>query len=460
MQEEIAKDSLQTISEIAISLRSGDTNSEAITTHLLSRIEKYNPSLNAYLTVTPEIAIAQARDADKNFTQGIDRGPLQGVPIAIKDLFATEGIRTTCGSLLFVDWIPDFDATVVTKLKEAGAVILGKTGMHELANGNTSINPHFGAVRNPWARDRDPGGSSGGSAAAVSAGLAYAALGSDTVCSIRQPAHCCGVVGYKPTFGLVSKFGAKPLSWTLDHIGPLTRSVGDSAIILEAIAGYDRNDFYSQFSPKDNRFLPQKINIRGLNLGIMRKFFFEGDSDVIEVVDSALERLQAHGVNIVDLDIPDIESAYDAAMSTLAESGAIYGRLLKDKPDKFSEEQCAEIEWASSITSSVYLDAQYFRQGFTERMEKMMSQCDAFVVPTATLSALPIDNRPEDPNGFSLRNCSIFNLTGQPAISIPCGFTKSGLPVGIMLAGPKFDGQKVISIANAFENCFKIREAV
>ncbi len=455
VKEEIGKDTSQTISELAISLRSGGTSSEIITSQLLSRIEQYNPSLNAYLTVTPEIALTQARNADKNFSNGIDRSPLQGVPIAIKDLFATEGVRTTCGSLLFADWVPDFDATVVTKLKEAGAVILGKTGMHELANGNTSINPHFGAVRNPWDKELDPGGSSGGSAAAVSAGLAYAALGSDTVCSIRQPAHCCGVVGFKPTFGLVSKFGAQPLSWSLDHIGPLTRSVGDSAIMLEAIAGYDSNDFYSQFSAKDSRYLPQKLDLKDLNLGVMRKFFFEGDSEVIRVVDTSLETLRAHGANILDIDIPDIETAYDAAMATLAESSAIYGRLLADEPDKFSDEQRDEIEWASSIKSSEYLEAQYFRLGFIERMEKMLAQCDVFVAPTATLPSLPIDNRPEDPNGFSLRNCSIFNLTGQPAISIPCGFTSSGLPIGLMIAGPRFDDRKVISIANAFEKHLK-----
>jgi aspartyl-tRNA(Asn)/glutamyl-tRNA(Gln) amidotransferase subunit A len=198
----------ETIIEVGKKIRKGDITASALTEIMLDRIEEQNANLNAYITVTVELAREQAKQADSELSKGYDRGPLHGIPIAIKDLFATKGIRTTCGSKLFEDWIPDYDAAVVTRLQEAGAVLLGKTGLHELANGNTSINPHFGPVRNPVANDCDPGGSSGGSASAVAAGLAFAALGTDTACSVRQPAHCCGIVGFKPTFGLVSKRGA------------------------------------------------------------------------------------------------------------------------------------------------------------------------------------------------------------------------------------------------------------
>lgn len=235
----------ETISEVGSRLRSREVTSTALTELMLERIAAHNDKLNAFITVTAELAREQAQQADEELGRGYDRGPLHGIPVAVKDLFATDGIRTTCGSKLFEDWVPNHDATVVARLRKAGTVLLGKTGLHELAYGTTSINPFFGAVGNPWAPDHDPGGSSGGSASAVSAGLAYAALGTDTGCSIRQPAHCCGIVGHKPTFGLVSKAGAFPLVWSMDHVGPLTRSVQDVAYVLKAIAGYDPKDPYS-----------------------------------------------------------------------------------------------------------------------------------------------------------------------------------------------------------------------
>lgn len=442
----------ETIIEVGKKIRKGDITASALTEIMLDRIEEQNANLNAYITVTVELAREQAKQADSELSKGYDRGPLHGIPIAIKDLFATKGIRTTCGSKLFEDWIPDYDAAVVTRLQEAGAVLLGKTGLHELANGNTSINPHFGPVRNPVANDCDPGGSSGGSASAVAAGLAFAALGTDTACSVRQPAHCCGIVGFKPTFGLVSKRGASQLAWTLDHVGPMARNVQDCAIMLDAIAGYDPNDFYSITSETDETYQPTDISLEGLRLGVMRRYFFEGDADVVKIVDRALAALTKKGVVIVDLDIPDVEQVFDAAMKTFAETATVYGEALVAQPEKFSDEFRKKIEWSATVSAREYMNAQAFRMDFTSRMENLLDTCDAFVSPTSTRPALPIENRPLDPEGFGIRNCVIFNFTGQPSISIPCGITATGSPVGLMLSGRKYEDRKVITIANACEN--------
>ena len=442
----------ETIIEVGKKIRMGEITVSALTEMMLDRIEEQNANLNAYITVTVELARKQATQADSELRRGYDRGPLHGIPIAIKDLFATKSIRTTCGSKLFEDWIPDYDAAVVTRLQEAGAVLLGKTGLHELANGNTSINPHFGPVRNPVANDCDPGGSSGGSASAVAAGLAFAALGTDTACSVRQPAHCCGIVGFKPTFGLVSKHGASQLAWTLDHVGPMARNVQDCALMLDAIAGYDPDDFYSTTSGTDETYQPTVISLEGLRLGVMRQYFFEGDADVVKVVDRALAALAEKGVAIVNLDIPDVEQAFDAAIKTFAEAGTVYGEALAAQPEKFSDELRKKIEWSTRVSAREYMNAQAFRMDFTSRMEGLLDTCDAFVSPTSTRPALPIENRPLDPESFGIRNCVIFNFTGQPSVSIPCGTTAAGSPVGLMLSGRKYEDRRVITIASACEN--------
>ena len=441
-----------TIIQAGNKIRRGEITASALTEMMLDRIEEQNSNLNAYVTVTMELAREQAKQADSELRKGYDRGPLHGIPIAIKDLFATEGIRTTSGSKLFENWIPDRDATVVTRLQEAGAVLLGKTGLHELANGNTSINPHFGAVHNPVSIGCDPGGSSGGSASAVAAGLAFAALGTDTACSVRQPAHCCGVVGFKPTFGLVSKHGASQLAWTLDHVGPIARNIQDCALMLDAIVGYDPKDFYSITSLTGETYQPAEISLEGLRLGVMRQYFFEGDAEIVRIVDRALTSLVQKGVVIVELEIPDVEQAFDAAMKTFAETAAVYGQALAEQPEKFSNELRDKIEWSATVSADEYLNAQAFRLDFTSRMESLLDNCDVFASPTSTRPALPIENRPPDPENFGIRNCVIFNFTGQPSVSIPCGTTVAGSPVGLMLSGHKYEDRKVIAIANACEN--------
>ena len=342
----------ETISEVGKRLRSGNITSTALTELMLERIEAHNDKLNAFITVTAELAREQARQADEELGRGHDWGPLHGIPVAIKDLFATDGIRTTCGSKLFEDWVPDYDATVVMRLREAGTVLLGKTGLHELACGPTSINPFFGAIANPWAPDHDPGGSSGGSASAVAAGLAYAALGTDTWCSIRQPAHCCGIVGHKPTFGLVSKAGALPCQWSTDHVGPLTRSVQDAATVLNAIAGYDPMDPYSVRATTSGGFDASEGTIEGARVGVVRRFFFEGHSDVIDVVDAALETLSERGAVLVELDIPDIDDAFAAVETTFVEATAVHEQDLRERPQAFSDEVRGALEEWSDMKAT------------------------------------------------------------------------------------------------------------
>lgn len=441
----------ETISRVGKMLRTGDVSSVALTELMLERIETHNTRLNAFITVTADLARKQALQADAELQGGHDRGPLHGIPIAIKDLVATRNIRTTCGSKLFEDWVPDYDATVVTRLADAGAVLLGKTGLHELAYGTDSINSFFGAISNPWALDHDPGGSSGGSASAVSAGLAYMAIGTDTGCSIRQPAHCCGIVGHKPTFGLVSKAGVLPLVRTMDHVGPLTRSVEDAALTLGAIAGYDPADPYSVRTTSPARFDVGDGDLKGVRIGVVRRFFFDGHATVVDVVDAALKTLGELGAELVDLDIPDIDEAYAASRLSFVEATAVHGQDLKDRPQAFSDDVRRKLESSLDTKATEYADAQYFRRGFTARMEHLMSACDVLAVPTSTIAASVIADRPGDYAWLSSKNCVIFDFTGQPAISIPCGFTENGLPVGLMIAGQRFDDEKVLRIAHTIE---------
>lgn len=441
-----------TVAEAGTALRSGAISSLALTELMLGRIASLDGVLNAFITVTGELAREQARRADAELREGRARGPLHGIPMAVKDLIATKGIRTTGGSRVYEDWVPDYDATVVCRLAEAGAVMLGKTGLHELAFGSTSINPYFGAIANPWKLDHHPGGSSGGSAAAVAAGLAYAAIGTDTGCSIRQPAQCCGIVGHKPTFGLVSKAGVLPLVSSMDHVGPLTRSVHDAAIVLQAIAGPDSDDPYCvdravpDFSAQLGRPIDESV------IGVPRRFFFEGgDADVSEIVTASLEVFGYLGARLIEIDLPDIERAYRAGDVTFVEIVEANGAAMRKTPEKFSEAFRRRYEHVARSTADDYAQAQRFRQRFIEQVAKVMTGCDLLAMPTSTVAAAPIASQPAHHAVERRKNASIFNFTGQPAISVPCGFTRLGLPVGLMLVGRHFEDATVFQHAAAFE---------
>ena len=440
------------LTDVAALLRTTTLTSVALTELMLARIEQLNPQLNAFITVTPTEALAQARRADAVFAQGQDWGLLHGIPIAVKDLFATQNIRTTSGTKLYANWIPTEDATVIRQLKAAGAVILGKTGLHELAWGSTSINPHYGAIRNPWHTDYHPGGSSGGSAVAVAAGLAYAALGTDTGCSVRQPAHCCGIVGHKPTFGLVSKAGVTPLCWSLDHVGFLARTVRDTAVLQQNLTSFDPNDPYSVRRPADDYTAALEDSLHGLTIGVPHSYFFEGgDPEVAQSILEAITCLEALGAKIVDASLPNLEQVSEAVSITFAEAVAAHETAWRETPEGFSPTLQRQFEQMAKISGAAYAQAQQVRQQFRREVTAIMSQCDLLATPTSTIAAEPIAAEPSPRGGERPKNTRLFNFTGQPSISVPCGFTSSGLPVGIMLTGRLFEDSTVLHVAHAFE---------
>ena len=440
------------IVEAGALLRSGKISAVELTEMMLTRIGDLDGRLNAFMTVTDDLAREQAARADADWKQGRDRGPLHGIPIALKDLFETRGIRTTAGAKFLDGWKPDRDASVVKALAEAGAVCLGKTGMHELAFGTTSDNPHYGAVHNPYKLDHHPGGSSGGSAAAVAAGMAYAALGSDTGCSIRQPAQCCGIVGHKPSFGLVSRTGVVPLVWSLDHVGPMTRTVQDAAMVLQVIAGPDADDPYSAGREPGNLVADLGNPIDGLRLGVPRKYFFEGgSSEVIACVDAALEVFRERGAELVEIEVPDVEQALVSTMALFCEAAVTQADALESGEGGISESLRGSLEAFAKASVKDYVRAQDFKKHFSARMAVLMQDLDALVMPTSTVTAGLIEGSPPEHAKERWKNCGIFDLTGQPAVSIPCGLSEAGLPIGLMICGRLFEDARTLQIANAFE---------
>jgi len=444
------------IAELAPRIAAGEVSPVALTEAALARIEALNPALNAFMTVTADRALAAARTAEAEIAEGRYRGPLHGVPLAVKDLFATEGVRTTGGSKLLADWVPDHDAAVVERLKAAGAVLLGKTGMHELAYGTTSNNALYGPVRNPWDPTCHPGGSSGGSAAAVAAGLAYGALGSDTGASIRQPAACCGIVRLKPSFGRISKFGALPLSWSLDHIGPMTRSVADAALMLQALAGPDPRDPNCADRPVPDYLAGLGTGVAavgGKRIALARGFFFaDCDPEVAAAVTAAARTLEDLGARIEEIELPELDSAYLTGGITIAcEAAAYHAKNLRERPEAFSEELRGSLELGAFYSAVDYLQAQRVRRQVCEAIRSAMAPFDAVLSPTSPVPATPIDDSPPGHSGLRHRNTIPFNLTGLPAISLPCGVTGAGLPIGLQIAGAAFDEAGILAIAQAFE---------
>lgn len=442
-----------TIVDVSRMIRSGEIASVALTELMLARIAAHDGVLNAFVTVTADGALEQAAKADREIAEGMDRGLLHGIPIAIKDLFDTRGVRTTSGMKLHEDRVPDEDATVVERLSRAGAVMLGKTNMHELAFGATSINPFYGPVGNPWRPDHHPGGSSGGSAAAVAAGMAYAAIGTETGCSVRQPAACCGIVGHKPSFGLVSKAGVTPIVWTMDHVGPLTRSVTDAAIMLHVMAGPDARDPYSAGVGDEEYLSGITQSIEGKVIGVPRAYYFEeGDPAVVAIVEQALATFTSLGAKLVEVDIPDVKAAYHAAGTTiLSEAASLWAGDAADHADQFSDEVRGNIEKGMEISAADYVSAQQFRRDFSTMMDGVFDDCDVLAMPTSNITASPIDNTPESLDYFTWRNTATTCFTGEPGISVPCGFTDAGLPVGLMINGRMFDDATVLQVAQAFE---------
>jgi len=442
------------ISELAPRLRRGDVSPVEITRRCLERIEKVNPALNAFITVMGESALAEARRAEAEILRGEWRGGLHGVPVALKDLIDTAGVRTTAASALYKDRVPDCDAEVVQRLRLAGAVIIGKNNLHEFAYGGSSLVSYFGDVHNPWDVGRIAGGSSGGSAAAVVAGMAYAAIGTDTAGSIREPAALCGCVGLKPTYGRVSSRGVIPLSSSLDHVGPLAASVEDAAVVLQAIAGYDAADITSADVPVVDYVSGLREGVKSLRVGVVREYFFdELDAEVAAAVEQALQVLASLGAEMkeVRLDAPT-----DRTLQA-AESYAYHAENVGRSPELYQAETVRRIRSGESVSAAEYIRCRRELEEARRNIGAVFADVDVLVTPTIPMPAPAIADLKADPDALRpaelrlLRNTRPFNVWGLPAISVSCGFTESGLPIGLQIAGAHWREDLVLRVAGAYE---------
>jgi aspartyl-tRNA(Asn)/glutamyl-tRNA(Gln) amidotransferase subunit A len=445
---------LTSIVETSDLLRKGKLSPVELTKNCLAQIEKLNPTLNAFITVTAELALTQARAAEAEILRGRWRGPLHGVPLAVKDLIDTAGIRTTAASAVFKDRVPAEDADVVRRLKNAGAVLLGKQNLHECAYGGSSMISYYGEVHNPWDPARVAGGSSGGSAASVAAGLGYGAIGTDTAGSVREPAALCGIVGLKPTYGRVSVRGVIPLSLSLDHIGPITRTVADAAATLQAIAGYDEKDGNSVDMPVPNYLASLGEQLRPLRIGVPRKFFFENlDPAVASAVEEALGVLSALGGNVSEL---DIGVPTDRTLQA-AESYANHAEFVGRSPELYQPETLRRIRTGEDISAGEVEQRRRELEQIRSEVHKVFEGVDVLVTPTTPVPAAAIEELKQDPDLLRphelllLRNTRPVNVWGLPAISIPCGFTTAGLPIGLQIIGSQWREDRVLRLAYAYE---------
>jgi aspartyl-tRNA(Asn)/glutamyl-tRNA(Gln) amidotransferase subunit A len=423
-----------------------------LTSACLARIDRFNPALNAFITILGESALEQARIAESEVTKGNWRGPLHGIPIALKDLFDTAGVRTTAGSGVFKDRVPSEDAKVVRRLKAAGAVLVGKTNMQEFAFGGTSIVSYFGAVHNPWEPGHIAGGSSGGSAVALASEFCYGALGSDTAGSVRLPASHCGIVGLKPTYGLVSIRGVIPLSWSLDHVGPMARTVADTALLLQVIAGYDEKDTTSERMnvPDYSQALGTKVS--SLRIGTPREFFFANLDPEIEAVTkealSVLGKLTA-GIRDVSLQANTMETLRDVVRA--AEAYAYHREYVTKTPELYQPLTLKRIRAGADVTTPAYIQGRRDLAQVRRTAAKFIEGVDVLVTPTLPIPPAAISDPHADDILPAVRNTSPFDVNGWPAISLPCGFTSQGLPIGLQIIGPHGGESVVFQLAHAYE---------
>jgi aspartyl-tRNA(Asn)/glutamyl-tRNA(Gln) amidotransferase subunit A len=446
---------LLSLSDVSALVRTRKISPAELTRACLARIERLNPRLNAFITVTASQAVAEAKIAEAEIMKGAWRGALHGVPVALKDLIDTAGVRTTAASAIFAERIPKEDAEVVRRLRSAGAVMLGKLNMHEFAYGDSSAPSHFGAVRNPWSLERVPGGSSGGSAAAVAAGLCYAALGSDTGGSIRQPAAYCSIVGLKPTYGLVSTRGVVPLSWSLDHIGPMCRTVADAALVLQPIAGYDALDTNSLAATPPDYSAALRQNVSGIRLGIPRTVFYENlDPEIEQAVKEGLRVLTRLTGSVSDVVLPP----YKTLPVVGAEAYAFHAPYFTKTPDRYQPMTRRRLEAGSRVTAAAYIEGRRELDRLRRAVVSVFGSVDLLVTPTTPTLPTTVAEALNDPGtppaggvAPSLRNTQPFDIYGLPCISVPCGFSRTGLPVGLSISGPPLAERDVLALAQAYE---------
>ena len=480
-----------TIAKAAPLIQTGQISPVELTKALLARIERLNPLLNAYITVTASLALAQAKEAEAEIQQGNYRGPLHGIPVAIKDLVATAGVLTTGGTGALSDWIPKEDATVWRRLREAGAILLGKLGLDEVATGFTNLNPFYGVTRNPWDTTRITGGSSGGSGAAVASHLCLAAIGSDTAGSIRVPSALCGIAGLKPTFGRVSTRGALYLSWTRDHLGPMAKTVEDAALLLNVISGYDPLNPLSTPAPEEEFTAHLRAGLHGLHIAVPSNYFWEFevsypeegsearpglDPEVASAVRSAIDVLQSLGATISEVTIEGIEKLQDATTASdfHVESAFFVEELPPERRARFSERYRDAISRGLEATAANYLRSLQTTHLTQVALESALEGYDAFVLPTTPMVAPAIEvvaaaasraaeaaaaarerGDPSPPMGGPTahigRYTGPFNRSGQPALTVPCGSSSEGLPMGLMIVGKRFADGAVLRIGHAYQ---------
>jgi aspartyl-tRNA(Asn)/glutamyl-tRNA(Gln) amidotransferase subunit A len=467
-----------TLNEASDKLRRRECSSTEITEAVFQRIAATEDKVHAYLTLARDTAMEQARQADESLKQDQSASPLLGIPIAVKDNFLTHGIRTTCASKILGDFMPPYDATTVTKLRSAGAVIVGKTNLDEFAMGSSAENSAFFPTRNPWNLERIPGGSSGGSAAAVAADQCLAALGTDTGGSIRQPAACCGVVGLKPTYGRVSRYGIIAFASSMDQVGPMTKDVRDSALLLQAIAGHDSADSTSAHQAAPNYADALTGSVKGLRVGVPKEYFVSGmQPEVEQAVRNAIGELAKNGARIAEISLPHTEYAVAVyyivataeASSNLARyDGMRFGHRAEAKDlaetyrvsrkEGFGAEVKRRIMLGTYVLSAGYYDAYYLK---AQRVRTLIKQdfdaafktCDVILTPTAPTTAFKIGEKIQDPLQMYLSDIFTIsiNLAGLPALSLPCGFDGAGMPIGLQIIGKHFDESTVLRTAHAYE---------
>jgi aspartyl-tRNA(Asn)/glutamyl-tRNA(Gln) amidotransferase subunit A len=440
---------------LAHALRTRQISSREMIEDSLRKIQHLDPKLNAFITVTGDAALALAQKRDDELARGIDRGPLHGIPIALKDLIRTKGVRTTAGSKIFADYIPTRDAAIAAQLTDAGAVSIGKTGLHELAYGITSNNPHFGAIHNPWDLERISGGSSGGSAVAVAAGMVPMAVGTDTGGSIRVPASFCGVVGLKPTFGRVSVRGVLPLGFSQDHVGPMTRTVRDAAIAFQSMS-----DDPTGYVPGED------VDPNGLRIGYPTNFFMDRvDAEVEAAIRSAFLAIARRKAKIVEIAVPDMEALRSAAATCLLVEAASALRPYLDRRADFGADVLALLDQGKAIPGIDYIEAQRTRRRIGRQFARLFEQVDCIFTPTTPITApkigqttVEVKGVTEDVRAAVTRFTRGMNALGLPAISIPCGFSRSGLPIGLQIIAAARQEDLLLHVSAAMEDTLSLTE--
>lgn len=435
-----------TIAEAGRALRSRRVSSVELTRECLRQIEKVNPILNAFITVTADAALERAAELDRELANGVDRGPLHGIPIAHKDLMWTRGVRTTSGSKIFADFVPDRDAAVVKALARAGAVMVGKAGLHELAYGITSDNPHFGTIRNPRHPEHSPGGSSGGSAVAVATGMAFMATGTDTGGSIRVPASFCGVAGLKPTYGLIDRDGVQPLGLSLDHVGPLARTVNDTRLALAAMDTSTRR-----------KTAPGSLG--EIRVGLAENFYFDTVApEVKTAVHAAARRAEELGVRVNPVRVPDVEALNAAGLMILLAEAAAVHQAHRARREDFGADVLALLDQGALVPAMDYVNAQRLRKRLLREFHALFRGIDCLFTPATPIAAprigqteIELDGTKHDTRMLTTRFVRGFNVLGFPALAMPCGETGEGLPIGLQLVARPFEENLLLALGEALE---------